>query len=98
MLGCRRVIRGVTGLDELMKLRKHLLDAHGWAPTMNQALEIRILFEQENGGSWTVEELGTVVWSLLRDADDTPMDLSAEERARVAIRHPGGFPRGTRRP
>ena len=46
--GCRKRthIRGMTGLQELENLRKHLAKAHQMRLDMSQALEVREKFER----------------------------------------------------
>jgi len=45
--GCKKVIRALTGLQELMKLRQHMRRAHGANWDMNQALENRVVIENK---------------------------------------------------
>lgn len=45
---CKAVIRGVTGLDELMKLRAHFLREHGRRLEMDEAMEARQWAEETN--------------------------------------------------
>lgn len=42
------MIRAMTGLQELQKLRTHMRRAHLVNYTMNEALEIRIRMEEQN--------------------------------------------------
>lgn len=44
--GCRGTIRGMTGLQELDKLRKHFARKHKVALSMGEALEVRIDVEE----------------------------------------------------
>lgn len=44
---CRSTINGLTGLDEIVKLRQHFAKAHKMPLTMEEALEVRI--DIENG-------------------------------------------------
>jgi len=43
--GCKTTIRGVTGFDEINKLRKHYAKAHWANITMEEALTLRIKIE-----------------------------------------------------
>ena len=45
--GCRGVIRGMTGLQELDNLRKHFARVHKLALSPREALEVRV--DVENG-------------------------------------------------
>lgn len=47
--GCRSAIRGWTGLDELTKLRAHIVRSHLAAINPNEALELRAKWESFSG-------------------------------------------------
>lgn len=43
--GCKAIITGVTGLDEIMKLRQHFKRSHLSELTPSEALELRVKWE-----------------------------------------------------
>ena len=45
--GCKKIIRGMTGLQELQKLRSHYERAHLARITMEEALELRRRIESK---------------------------------------------------
>jgi len=45
--GCKKVIRAMTGLQELQKLRTHMRRAHLANWDMNEALENRVTMENK---------------------------------------------------
>jgi hypothetical protein len=47
VVGCRGVMRAMTGLQELEKLGNHMAMAHGQRLTMDVLLELRV--KMENG-------------------------------------------------
>lgn len=56
--GCKVFIRGITGLDEIMKLRKHLNRAHIAEVGCVDALELRAKWEGFSG-EWSTKALQT---------------------------------------
>jgi hypothetical protein len=67
ILGCSYHIRAMTGLQELDRLRGHFRREHEWIVPMILALEIRALFERDDCGSWTAENLSEVARSMIRE-------------------------------
>lgn len=47
--GCRSRIKGWTGLDELTKLRAHIVRSHLATINPNEALELRAKWEEFSG-------------------------------------------------
>ena len=47
--GCKKVIRAMTGLQELQKLQAHIRKAHGANWTMAETLENRVEIENRQG-------------------------------------------------
>lgn len=45
--GCNTVIRAMTGLQELQKLRQHMRRAHAVNYNMTDALELRLHYEDK---------------------------------------------------
>jgi hypothetical protein len=65
LLGCRALIHGITGLQELEHLIQHFRRKHGQGMTMATALEVRVIFETVEE-AWTLEELMNAARGMLR--------------------------------